>query len=165
MVEAGSATYTVKLATTDGGGDGDGEWHGSSGVSVDTDGRMAGEQTTLSFTTSNWNTEQTVTVSAADDANTSPETVTLSHSAVALALHRLLANGRPLYVLPVAGAVADVGENISIALLAATYAGAPSSWTRVAAVFTLLKSVLILAALAAVAAGVIRWRWVARRAA
>ena len=45
-------------------------------------------------------------------------------------------------------AVADIFENISIALLAATYDGAPSSWTRVAATFTLLKSVLILAALA-----------------
>ena len=79
---------------------------------------------------------------------------------LALALHRLFANGRPLYVLPVAGAVADVGENISIALLAATYAGAPSSWTRVAAVFTLLKSVLLLAALIAAVGGAIRWLWV-----
>ena len=40
-----------------------------------------GEQTSLSFTTSNWNTEQTVTVSAVADDNASPETVTLSHSA------------------------------------------------------------------------------------
>ena len=82
---------------------------------------------------------------------------------LALALLRLYKNGRPFYLLPIAGAVADVLENISIALLAATYVGAPSSWTRVAAVFTLLKSVLLLAALAAVAGGVIRWLWVVRR--
>ncbi len=79
---------------------------------------------------------------------------------LALALLRLFANGRPLYLLPLAGAVTDVFENISIALLAATYGGASSSWTRVAAVFTLLKSVLILAALVVAVYGTIRWLWV-----
>ena len=69
----------------------------------------------------------------------------------------------PLYLLPIAGAAADVFENISIALLASTYDGAPSSWTRVAATFTLLKSGLILATLAAAVGGVVRWLWVARR--
>ncbi|KKZ10601.1 MAG: hypothetical protein TH68_10455, partial [Candidatus Synechococcus spongiarum 142] len=39
------------------------------------------EQNTLSFTPSNWEMEQPVTVSAAADGNTSPETVTLTHSA------------------------------------------------------------------------------------
>ena len=82
---------------------------------------------------------------------------------LALALLRLFGDVRPLYLLPIAGAVADVFENISIALLAATYDGAPSSWTRVAAVFTLLKSVLILAALAAAVHGTIRWLWVVRQ--
>ncbi len=82
---------------------------------------------------------------------------------LALALLRLFGDGRPFYLLPLAGAVADVFENISIALLAATYDGAPSSWTRVAAAFTLLKSVLILAALAAVVGGAIRWPWAVRR--
>ena len=79
---------------------------------------------------------------------------------LALALLRLFGDARPFYLLPIAGAVADVMENISIALLAATYDGAPSSWTRVAAVFTLLKSVLILSALVAVVYGTIRWLWV-----
>ena len=82
---------------------------------------------------------------------------------LALALLRLYGNGRPFYLLPIAGAVADVLENVSIALLAATYVGAPSSWTRVAAVFTLLKSVLILTALAATIVGTIRWLWAVRR--
>ena len=82
---------------------------------------------------------------------------------LALLLLRLFGNGRPLYLLPIAGALADVFENVSIALLAATYAGAPSSWTRVAAAFTLLKSGLILTTLAAVAVGAIRRLCVVRR--
>ena len=82
---------------------------------------------------------------------------------LALALLRLFGDARPFYLLPIAGAVADVFENISIALLAATYDGAPSSWTRVAAVFTLLKSVLILAGLVAAVYGTIRWLWVVRQ--
>ena len=81
----------------------------------------------------------------------------------ALALLRLFGSGRPLYLLPIAGAVADVFENISIALLAATYDGAVSSLARVAAVFTLVKSVLILAALVAAVCGTIRWLWIVRR--
>ena len=84
---------------------------------------------------------------------------------LALALLPLFGDGRPFYLLPIAGAVADVFENISIALLAATYDGALSSWTRVAAVFTLLKSVLLLAAMIAAVGGMIRWLWGARRSA
>ena len=82
---------------------------------------------------------------------------------LALALLRLFGNGRPVYLLPIAGAVADVLENVSVALLAATYDGAVSSWTRVAAAFTLLKSVLLLAALVAAVYGTIRWLWVVRQ--
>ncbi len=82
---------------------------------------------------------------------------------LAVALLRLFGDARPFYLLPIAGAGADVFENISIALLAATYDGALSSWTRVAAAFTLLKSVLILMALIAAAGGVIRWLWGAQR--
>ncbi|KKZ14745.1 MAG: hypothetical protein TH68_04230, partial [Candidatus Synechococcus spongiarum 142] len=82
VVEASSATYTVKLASqpTDGvtvtvSGVG-------SGVSVDTDSGVSGDQTMVSFTTTNWNVLQTVTVqAAADDDNTTSETVTLTHSA------------------------------------------------------------------------------------
>ena len=81
----------------------------------------------------------------------------------ALLLLRVFGDGRPFYLLPIAGAAADIFENISIALLAWTYDGAPSSWARVAAAFTLLKSGMILAALAAVVGGTIRWPWAARR--
>ena len=82
---------------------------------------------------------------------------------LALLLLRVFEDGRRLYLLPIAGAATDVFENLSIALLASTYDGAPSSWTRVAAAFTLLKSGLILATLAAVMGGVIRWLRVVRR--
>ena len=80
-----------------------------------------------------------------------------------LMLLRLFEDGRPFFLLPIAAAATDVFENTSVALLASTYDGAPSSWTRVAAAFTLLKSGLILATLAAAAGGVIRWLWVVRR--
>ena len=39
------------------------------------------DPTTLTFTTSNWNTAQTVTVTAGDDAGTTDDSVTLTHSA------------------------------------------------------------------------------------
>jgi len=81
----------------------------------------------------------------------------------AVLLLRLFGDRRRFYLLPIAGAAADVCENLSIALLASTYGGTPTSWARVAAAFTLLKSGLILATLAAAVVGVIRWLWVARR--
>ena len=81
----------------------------------------------------------------------------------ALLLLRVLGDGRPFYLLPIAGAAADVLENLSIALLASTYDGDPTSWSRVAAIFTLLKSVFILATLAAAVGGAIRRLWVIRR--
>lgn len=81
----------------------------------------------------------------------------------ALLLLRLFEGGRRFYLLPIAGAAADVFENLSIAVLASTYDGAPTSWARVAAVFTLLKSGLILATLAAAVGGAVRWLWAARR--
>ena len=81
----------------------------------------------------------------------------------ALLLLRFFGDGRPFYLLPITGAAADVFENLSIAVLASTYAGAPTSWATVAAVFTLLKSVLILATLAAAVGGVVRRLWAIRR--
>ena len=81
----------------------------------------------------------------------------------ALLLLRLFGDGRPFYLLPIVGAAVDVFENLSIALLASTYDGDPTSWTRVAAAFTLLKSGLILATLAAAVGGVIRRFWMVRR--
>ena len=81
----------------------------------------------------------------------------------ALLLLRVFEDGRRFYLLPIAGAAADVFENLSIALLASTYDGAPSSLAKVAAALTLLKSGMILATLAAAIGGTIRWLWVPRR--
>ena len=83
----------------------------------------------------------------------------------ALLLLRLFGDRRRFCLLPIAGATADVFENLSIALLATTYDGAPASWAKVAAAFTLLKSVLILATLAAAVGGAIRRLSVVRRSA
>lgn len=80
-----------------------------------------------------------------------------------LLLLRVFEDGRWFYLLPIAAAAADVFENLCIALLASTYDGAPTSWTMVAATFTLLKSGLILATLAAAVGGAIRWLRVVRR--
>jgi len=65
----------------------------------------------------------------------------------------------PLYILPLALATADVLENATVAVLALGYAGAPSSLAWMAATFTLIKTVLIVAVMAAAGLGVVRWLW------
>ena len=83
VAEGGTGTYTVALtseptadvtvtvnvpANTD--------------VSVDTDSNEEGDQNTLTFTADNWNTVQTVSVSAAEDADAVVDaTVTVGHAA------------------------------------------------------------------------------------
>ena len=76
--DAAGRTYTVKLGT---------EPTADVTVTVtghaDTDLTLGGlsATNTLTFTTSNWNTAQTVTVKAAQDADAANDTVTLTHSA------------------------------------------------------------------------------------
>ena len=81
VTEGGSDNYTVELdseptgpvTVTVGGASGD--------VTVDTDTMMPGNQTTLTFTNTNWDAPQTVTVSAdEDDDAVDDPTVTLTHS-------------------------------------------------------------------------------------
>ena len=62
-----SADVTVTLTTS-----------GDVDITVDTDPNANGDQTTLSFTTANWNTAQTVTVSAAQDADTEDHRATVT---------------------------------------------------------------------------------------
>ena len=87
LTELGSSsdaekTYTVVLDTDPGANvvvtvsSGD-----TSAVAVDTDSSTAGDQDTLTFTTSNWNAAQTVTLRALNDGNAAAETVTISHAA------------------------------------------------------------------------------------
>ena len=81
VAEGGTATYTVALATrpsapvtvTVGGGSGK--------VTADTDADTGGDQSTLSFTTTNWATPQEVTVSGTADGDLADEDVTLTHTA------------------------------------------------------------------------------------
>ncbi len=81
VAEGGSGTYTVALASqptatvtvTVGGASGD--------VTVDTDTSTPNDQNTLTFTTGDWNTAQTVTVSADEDGDTTNDSATLTHSA------------------------------------------------------------------------------------
>ena len=72
--DATGETYTVKLATEP-----------SEEVTVTITGQSGTEvtldKTTLTFTTSNWDTAQTVTVKATDDADGANDKVTLTHTA------------------------------------------------------------------------------------
>ena len=65
----------------------------------------------------------------------------------------------PLWMLPLALASADALENATIAALVLGYAGGTSPLAWVAAAFTLVKTVLIVAVLAATIAGAARWLW------
>ena len=83
VTEEASATYTVQLGSRPTGivtvtitG------HGGTDLTVDTDSGTPGDQDTLSFTTSDWNTAQTVTVTASPDDDLDNEAaITLVHSA------------------------------------------------------------------------------------
>ncbi|MYG47485.1 MAG: leucine-rich repeat protein [Synechococcus sp. SB0675_bin_6] len=81
--EGRSKSYTVKLATQPSGGDVTVTVSGTSStdVTVDTDGVESGNQNTLTFTSATWNSEQTVTVTAAQDTDQADDSVTLSHAA------------------------------------------------------------------------------------
>ena len=69
-----SATYTVVLDTLPSGG--------TVTVAVESsDAAVTVDKASLEFTASTWNTAQTVTLTAADDANATGETVTVSHTA------------------------------------------------------------------------------------
>ncbi len=83
VTEGGSASYTVRLNSRPAGGDVTVTVGGASGtdVTVDTDGGMAGDQDTLTFTTSNWHRPRTVTLRAREDTDGAWDRVTLTHTA------------------------------------------------------------------------------------
>ena len=78
---------------------------------------------------------------------------------LAILLFRLFRGGIPLFLLPLAMAAADVLENMTIAGLALSHAGAPTPLAWLAAAFTLVKTVLIDATAAALGVGTIWWLW------
>ena len=88
--EGASATYTVALGSLPAGNVTVSITSDNSDVTVDTSA-TSGVQTTLTFTTTNWNTPQTVTVTAAGDAGSGDETATLTHdgSGANFGLHTL----------------------------------------------------------------------------
>ena len=53
---------------------------GSTDLTLDTDSVQAGEQSTLTFTAANWDQAQTITLTAADDADGADDMITLSHA-------------------------------------------------------------------------------------
>ena len=73
----------------------------------------------------------------------------------ALLLRRLV-RGAALFLAPLGLALSDVLENATVAALALSFDGGPTSWAWLAAVFTLVKTVLIAATLAAVAVSAAR---------
>ena len=80
LVEGASNTYTVRLATQPTGNVTVTVAGAGGEVTVDTDTGTDGNQNTLSFTSTTWNTAQTVTVSAGEDDDTTNDSATLSHS-------------------------------------------------------------------------------------
>ncbi len=81
VAEGGSATYTVVLDAQPASDVVIGVTKtGSSDVTLDTDTGTSGNQTTLTFTPSNWDTAQTVTVAAAQDADAVDGAASIAHA-------------------------------------------------------------------------------------
>ena len=79
--EGDTGSYTVALASEPSGNvtvtiTGQG---GSTDLTLDTDSGMAGDQNTLTFTTSNWSAAQTVELTAAEDNDSNNDSITLAH--------------------------------------------------------------------------------------
>ena len=82
LAEGASSAYTVRLNTDPGGSVTVTVEGATAAVTADTDGdRANGDQRTLTFDAANWETAQTVTVSAAEDDDASDESATLTHAA------------------------------------------------------------------------------------
>ncbi len=83
VAEGGNATYTVKLDAQPAADVVITVSSDNSDVTADTDGATSGNQTTLTFSPSNWDTAQTVTVSAAEDADAVNDAASITHAVVA----------------------------------------------------------------------------------
>ena len=81
MGEGEEATYTVWLGTAPTGNVTVTVASNNTDVTFDTDGNTANDESTLTFTTTNWSTAQTVTVTAAQDDDTTSDSATLAHTA------------------------------------------------------------------------------------
>ena len=81
VAEGATATYTVRLNTAPTGAVTVTVGGATAKVTADTDTGTTGDQTTLSFDATNWNTAQTVTVTAVADDDGGDETATLTNTA------------------------------------------------------------------------------------
>ena len=82
VAEGGTASYTVALATRPTAAVTVTVTNSDSGaVTADTEAGTNGVQSTLTFTTTDWNTPQSVTVTGVEDDDATDEDVTLTHSA------------------------------------------------------------------------------------
>ena len=82
IMEGGSGSYEIALLTAPTADVAVTVTSDSEKLTVDSDAGQPGEQNDLSFTPNNWNTAQTVTLTAQEDADLFAETVTLTHMAV-----------------------------------------------------------------------------------
>ncbi len=80
VAEGGTGTYTVRLNAAPTAAVTVTVAAATAKVTADTDTGTPGDQTTLSFDATNWNTAQTVTVTGAEDADGADESVGISHS-------------------------------------------------------------------------------------
>ena len=83
VAEGGNNTYTVKLDAQPASDVVITVSSDNSDVTADTDAATSGNQTTLTFTASNWDTPQTVTVAAAQDADAANDAASITHAVVA----------------------------------------------------------------------------------
>ena len=81
LTEGGSATYTVALGSQPTAAVTVTIASDNTDITLDTDAGTSGDQSTLTFTTANWNTPQTVTVSAGQDRDNQDDAATLAHTA------------------------------------------------------------------------------------
>ncbi len=79
VAEGAAATYTARLASAPTGVVAVAVSSSDGAVTADADATAPGEQATLLFNATNWDTPQTVTVRAGEDDDGENETVTLSH--------------------------------------------------------------------------------------
>ena len=82
VVEGADATYTVRLGSAPSAGVLVTVARHSGSIDVSFDTGSTGLQNTLSFTTTNWSTPQTVTVTAAEDDDTEDDSAVLRHTAI-----------------------------------------------------------------------------------
>ena len=82
IMEGGSGSYEIALLTAPTADVAVTVTSDSEKLTLDSDAGQPGDQNDLSFTPNNWNTAQTVTLTAQEDADLFAETVTLTHMAV-----------------------------------------------------------------------------------